>query len=189
MTPLETTYAGRKFRSRTEARWSLFMDACGIRHDYEADGFRLPSGPYLPDFWLQDFNLFLEIKGQEPTELERRKCIELARLSERPVLLAVGAPEPRFQITWFGGDEEEGEDLPLYVIARDRISETGFWLLAEDQARWLGGGVTALGSRGPMLSGAIDRAYTAALSARFDTEEARRRHPVIRETDPMRYAA
>lgn len=187
---LTTFYAGSKYRSRTEARWAIFFDACGIRYDYEPEGYALPSGPYLPDFWLQGLQMFVEVKGAEPTDAERVKCRELAALSERPVLLAIGSPKPAFQLIWFDGSEEwSGEDDVRFVIAKDRNPDAGYWLVAEDDARWLGGGKVLLPRYGPQFSGAIEEAYDAALSARFEHGERQGRHPVIPEPDPERTAA
>jgi hypothetical protein len=51
--PIETLYAGHRFRSRLEARWAVFFQAAGIKYDYEPEGFILSSGErYLPDFLL-----------------------------------------------------------------------------------------------------------------------------------------
>jgi hypothetical protein len=50
--PIETRYKGYRFRSRLEARWAVFFDALGIVWEYEKEGYELPSGRYLPDFWL-----------------------------------------------------------------------------------------------------------------------------------------
>lgn len=75
ISPIETTYAGCRFRSRLEARWAVFFDALGIRWEYEAQGYelgwrldlaRLEKGEvihYLPDFWLPDHRMFAEVKG------------------------------------------------------------------------------------------------------------------------------
>lgn len=53
LTPIETRYGGHRFRSRTEARWAVCLDALGLRWDYEPEGYELPGGTrYLPDFWL-----------------------------------------------------------------------------------------------------------------------------------------
>jgi hypothetical protein len=51
---IETHYKGYRFRSRLEARWAVFFDQAGITYQYELQGFRLPSGLYLPDFYLPD---------------------------------------------------------------------------------------------------------------------------------------
>lgn len=63
LAPIETKYADYKFRSRLEARWALYFDLCEVRWAYEAEGFTLSDGQrYLPDFWLPDYNQFVEVK-------------------------------------------------------------------------------------------------------------------------------
>jgi rubredoxin len=62
--PIETVYKGYRFRSRLEARWAVFFDALGIKWLYEPEGFTLEDDThYLPDFFLPDYNLWIEIKG------------------------------------------------------------------------------------------------------------------------------
>lgn len=60
--PIETIYKNYRFRSRLEARWAVFFDALKIRWEYEKEGYVLPSGAYLPDFWLPDLRVWVEIK-------------------------------------------------------------------------------------------------------------------------------
>lgn len=62
MKPIETAYNGVTFRSRLEARWALFFDLLKIRWLYEHEGFELASGRYLPDFYLPDLDVWVEIK-------------------------------------------------------------------------------------------------------------------------------
>lgn len=63
--PIETVYAGCRFRSRLEARWAVFFDSMGIRWEYEPQGFILSHGRYyLPDFYLPDCASWVEVKGQ-----------------------------------------------------------------------------------------------------------------------------
>ena len=51
MKVIETEYKGYRFRSRLEARWAVFFDACGVRWEYEPEGIILSDGSwYLPDF-------------------------------------------------------------------------------------------------------------------------------------------
>ena len=51
VTPLETLYHGVYFRSKTEARFAVFLDCLGIKWEYEPQGFDLGNGlKYLPDF-------------------------------------------------------------------------------------------------------------------------------------------
>lgn len=67
--PIETRYAGHRFRSRLEARWAVFFDQMGIRWEYEPDCYRIAGKGYLPDFWLPDLAVWVEVKGvlDEPT--------------------------------------------------------------------------------------------------------------------------
>ncbi|MFH9829375.1 hypothetical protein [Streptomyces bobili] len=67
--PIETSYAGHRFRSRLEARWAVFFDTLRISWEYEPQGYVVgPEGsrrPYLPDFWLPREKLWVEVKGTE----------------------------------------------------------------------------------------------------------------------------
>lgn len=82
--PIQTLYNGYKFRSRLEARWAVFFDACNIKYLYEPEGYDLgKEGWYLPDFWVPmhpadvDYypgaGFFIEIKPTEPSDTHR--CI------------------------------------------------------------------------------------------------------------------
>lgn len=89
MNAIQTKYAGCLFRSRLEARWAIFLDRMRYKWVYEPEGFVLPSGPYLPDFELPEFGMYLEIKGFCATEIEKKRCYELSQI-EKPVLLSEG---------------------------------------------------------------------------------------------------
>ena len=93
ITPIETNYNGRNFRSRTEARWAVFFDSAGIAYEYEKEGYELDCGRYLPDFWLPEWNAFVEIKGDRPTANEIERCLALQKATEKPVYLLCGAPD------------------------------------------------------------------------------------------------
>ncbi len=78
--PIQTEYNGYLFRSRLEARWAVFFDACGVEWEYEPEGYELGNGiRYLPDFLLHNVqlgsygsgsrfseirSLYAEVKGQ-----------------------------------------------------------------------------------------------------------------------------
>ena len=69
--PIETVYNGYRFRSRLEARWAVFFDACGVEWEYEPEGYDLGNGVYyLPDFLLHGVDgrsgsdLYVEVKGK-----------------------------------------------------------------------------------------------------------------------------
>jgi hypothetical protein len=88
--PLETHYNGYRFRSRLEARWAVFFDTAGIPYRYEPEGFDLGGVWYLPDFWLPDQQVWVEIKATVPTEEVRDKARRLAAATGRPVALFFG---------------------------------------------------------------------------------------------------
>lgn len=74
--PIPTKYKGYVFRSRLEARWAVFFDACGVEWEYEPEGYDLGDGVhYLPDFLLHNVtinhgiykkgcDIYVEVKGK-----------------------------------------------------------------------------------------------------------------------------
>jgi hypothetical protein len=88
---IETRYRGYRFRSRLEARWAVALSAVKELPTwiYEPEGYRLPSGMYLPDFWIQE-TAYLEVKGASPTEHEAQLCHELSVHTGQPVYLVSG---------------------------------------------------------------------------------------------------
>jgi len=91
---LETHYNGYHFRSRLEARWAVFFDALGVAYEYEKEGYDLgAAGWYLPDFWLPQYEWWIEIKGKEPTGSELAKAAALAAGDDDwSVFLVIGMP-------------------------------------------------------------------------------------------------
>lgn len=85
--PIQTRYAGYHFRSRLEARWGVFFDALGLKWEYEKEGYHLPSGQYLPDFWIKDIDSWVEIKPEEPSKLEESLAMELAAITGKDVYI------------------------------------------------------------------------------------------------------
>lgn len=106
---IETEYNEYLFRSRLEARWAVFLGELGIEYEYEKEGYHLgENGMYLPDFWLPDVymrapkeggdyslkepGVWLEIKGQRPTEEEEAKASALGELTGKGVIIWTGGP-------------------------------------------------------------------------------------------------
>ena len=93
VTAIPTTLNGVTFRSRTEARWSVFFDSMGIEWDYEPEGLELPSGArYLPDFYLPRFRWFAEVKPTGEILRQERKAIAFSAAAGLDMLLLVGNP-------------------------------------------------------------------------------------------------
>ena len=91
--PIETVYKGYRFRSRLEARWAVFFDAAGVRWEYEKEGFELSNGErYLPDFWLPNNGIWVEVKGEDPDFKYRRMLERFSSEIDQPLLIAKGLP-------------------------------------------------------------------------------------------------
>lgn len=103
--PIETYYKGCRFRSRLEARWAVFFDACGVEWEYEPEGFRSGDIYYLPDFLLHGVegrvsgDVYVEVKpsaerGLEPSERKKIEAVashwnEDGSLRDNPISLIV----------------------------------------------------------------------------------------------------
>lgn len=92
---IETRYKGYRFRSRTEARWAVAFDAMEIEWEYEKEGYELPSGWYLPDFWLPGYQVFLEVKGATPSVAETHKLMDLSLATDEYVGFLIGQVSAR----------------------------------------------------------------------------------------------
>lgn len=92
---IETRYAGCRFRSRLEARWAVFFDRLNIPWEYEPQGYELPSGRYLPDFYLPKQAAHFEVKGVAPDDKYAELLADLVRATKQRLVLAVGSiPNP-----------------------------------------------------------------------------------------------
>ena len=75
---IETEYNGILFRSRLEARWAVFFDAAGVKYEYEPYSFMLDGIGYVPDFYLPDYELYVEAKpAREGAVIEVAKTLGL----------------------------------------------------------------------------------------------------------------
>ncbi|MDP9316529.1 MAG: hypothetical protein M3R24_37700 [Chloroflexota bacterium] len=92
MRAIETVYNGYRFRSRVEARWAVFFDGLALPYNYEPEGFDLGGIWYLPDFWLPQQYTWIEIKGQQPTEDEKRKAFLLMKATNASVFILPDEP-------------------------------------------------------------------------------------------------
>jgi hypothetical protein len=97
MKAIDTVYRGYNFRSRLEARWAVFFDTAKLTWTYEEEGYQLPSGWYLPDFRILEFDMFIEIKpvdfnAKDKTSREYILCQELAMTTGKAVCLNAGEP-------------------------------------------------------------------------------------------------
>lgn len=97
---IQTAYRGYKFRSRLEARWAVFFDALGVKWDYEPEGFKFEENKwckmgetfYLPDFYIPDLAMYVEIKPYDLSDEEIYKCEMLRDHTNKPVIALIGTP-------------------------------------------------------------------------------------------------
>ena len=179
MTAIQTNYAGCRFRSRLEARWAVFFDSLGIAWEFEKEGFELPSGRYLPDFWLSELEVWFEVKGTAPDHREVRLAHELSEQTQRMALIAYGTPEagkPQIDANlisghWLATDADAaGDDARnLYLV-----TEVGSYFspkpLAHAEVSKSRDPHAFLSFR-PIIPDWLHAAYAAARSARFEFGE------------------
>lgn len=191
---IETQYRGHRFRSRLEARWAVAFDMLKIQWEYEKEGYDLGSdGLYLPDFWLPQWRVHLEVKGDVPTADEERKCMALQVASGRAVMCVYGvinnfdgriycwdsSESGGGRSSWpfrFGVATGRGGDKPFYYIA-DIIGDGRTILACEwdepislaHQSTDFGG--VALSYALETGSGLVQYALDYAASARFEHGE------------------
>ncbi len=73
---IPTTYNGRAYRSRLEARWAAMFDLLGWSHEYE---------PYDLPGWIPDFL----INGNEEILVEVKPFVELAQFDTAKIITAM----------------------------------------------------------------------------------------------------
>lgn len=77
-------------RSYSEVKWATMMDALELRWLYEHRLYETRHGMYLPDFFLYGANIYLEVKGPCPSQIEIEKAMDVQKKSGCPVVFAWG---------------------------------------------------------------------------------------------------
>lgn len=180
MQAIQTPYKGYRFRSRTEARWAVFFDAIGITWSYEVEGFNLSGTNYLPDFWIEPWNSWVEIKGPAPTDEEIEKCRLLAEMSGKQVLLIHGEPwsendKNSYGIQVFRTPNDHWHMSEGWEFGEGRRNPQEIWLVSEDQNAFALNPIPHPGDHKFPLYGSYARTIMGGLSearsARFEHGE------------------
>lgn len=114
--PIETEYNGYKFRSRLEARWAVFFDALGIKYHYEPEGFNLDGIYYLPDFYLDEYQVYVEIKPFDKSVVNyigdfnewEQKCSLFRKKTGKAIIICYDEPFYYYPARFFGWKTTEG---------------------------------------------------------------------------------
>lgn len=162
MKAIETCYNGYRFRSRLEARWSVFFDAAGIDYRYEPEGFELTDGTrYLPDFFLPAVGVYVEVKSPARwTDAERAKIVSAAASGLTIITLGEiprhgSAP----QFVYFSNTREDPDDGFTYCKGGVFDPEDRHRLVFDiEPFPFLHSGVAWEGADGESLQGTISRA-------------------------------
>ncbi|MBQ8697839.1 MAG: hypothetical protein IJ521_02420 [Schwartzia sp.] len=189
MRAIETEYKGYRFRSRLEARWAVFFDACGVRWEYEPEGFDLGNGQmYLPDFLLHGVSgrasgdLYVEVKGKmtvsDATKIYTFSGCRNRNEDKNPILVVAGIPDgntigdiEEYCREWgySGFPDTKGGPYPFnfetidgdYFVAHPGINKKGCFELFGDDS----------GYTGNRDDNATLRAFRLARQARFEHGE------------------
>lgn len=134
---IATRYKGCHFRSRLEARWAVFLDHLGVPWQFETEGYEFPDGTrYLPDFWLPESKVFLEIKRDNLDWNERDdaryKAEGLSIYEGQPVLLASGHPGAAL-FEWYARDRRKSHIPHAKFVAMDYDEAAGLPILWDAQ--------------------------------------------------------
>jgi len=179
---IETRYKGYRFRSRLEARWAVFFNACNYNWEYEPEGFELGGGVYyLPDFKIHgkdengDFNIFwIEVKPDNAmlseTETTKMAAFEsLVRETEickgyGDFIKLVGTPADKLYdgTRQFRGDDPK-EQWAMEPFYRGRPSFWEDWKDCQDMVQSL--------KRWNKKESNVVNPVNAARSARFEHGE------------------
>jgi hypothetical protein len=88
MKAIDTFYNGNYYRSRLEARWSVFFDEIFVRYQYEPEGYELDNGQrYLPDFYFPQYDCFGEVK---PEKIFDKRWIDFVKESKKSLIIFTG---------------------------------------------------------------------------------------------------
>jgi len=91
-----TLYDGYSFRSRNEAKWAVFFKHMGLQYRYEPTDMFDGRSRILPDFYLQDLDVYLEVKHNGFSEDDRNGFLNkysiVTAQTGTPCVIAYGDP-------------------------------------------------------------------------------------------------
>lgn len=118
--PLETHWNGWLFRSRLEARWAVFLHTLGLAFEYEPEGYDLgEAGWYLPDFYLPESGLWLEIKPDaelRPEDAAKGIAFDDKITARNRAKWLIDASAPSWEYRILAGQPWYGEYGPFYQV-------------------------------------------------------------------------
>lgn len=115
-------YAGITFRSTLEADWAATFDHYRIAWEYEPVAVETEEGPYLPDFWLPESQVWAEVKGPHNQRLDK----VLALRKTQPVIIL--RPSIGEYCAWDKGYDGKNYEQGLSAASgQDHGHDLDFW--------------------------------------------------------------
>lgn len=166
---LPSVYRGIMFRSRTEARWAVLFQELGLEWNYEPEGHGLSGRGYLPDFYLPQFGMYVEVKPDETDGSEVAVFEELLRETGKRGIIAYGPPAPgRRNLLYF--PQNPAQPNERYELLEDRRDDGIYWLGSDSEWFAIGGpGQATNHDRLPRVTERLSRAFATAAAERFGT--------------------
>jgi len=125
---IETPYNGCLFRSRLEARVAVFFDTAHIRRQYEVEGYEDEDGTrYLPDFYLPDLDVHVEVKANTPESIPGlKRAVSMIKWGGpiKQLLIISDIPGPCDGGMWH---------FPCFYWRGDKVACGWFFFCAEDE--------------------------------------------------------
>lgn len=176
MKALPSIFRGITYRSRVEARWAVFLYYMGVKAQYEPEGFDLDGTPYLPDFYVTEWDIYIEVKGAIPGGSERRKCQLLAEATGKRVLLAVGDPSTSLGECFRPGfPHDDAPDANTWIARCRKCPRLVLSWVTPDETAWgydlLDGeceNKLRCGDKMPVSSAQLEDAIAKACAYRFE---------------------
>ncbi len=137
---INTIFDGYKFRSRLEARWAVCLKAAGLKYEYEKEGYNVQGMGYLPDFFISEQNVFIEVKpGEESQKKKSYQSFNEAFLGEKgyEIVTVFGNPWD-FDLTGCTFICENGgyiPDQPYQLIENILSLDSNTWVKAALKAK------------------------------------------------------
>ena len=72
-------YKDLKLRSSWELTFAKYLDGKGLSWKYEPESFETSHGFYTPDFWVEELNSYVEVKGYFRDENSKQKFEEFSK--------------------------------------------------------------------------------------------------------------
>lgn len=146
--PLTIQYGGYRMRSKLEAKWAVFLDYLQIEFQYEPRVYSLEGNlGYLPDFYLPEQDVFLEVKPDKELSPRDAKKIQLFSLDKtiKPNLVVLFDEPSIFQDRYFH----------VYGVRWAKVQ----WAWGEGGARLQNPGVEGADPHHPKIHGAVQESF------------------------------